>query len=145
MGLSLQELADIFDVSYTKLRMTIKEYGLRKEFSDVSDDELKEIITAFRKTHPASGLRHLTGMLRSHGVRIQRNRLRLAAARLDPIGAALRSQQGIIRRKYMVARPNALWHMDGHHKLIPWGIVIHGIIDGFCRTVRHITSISTLR
>ncbi|ESK81644.1 hypothetical protein Moror_3251 [Moniliophthora roreri MCA 2997] len=28
-----------------------------------------------------------------------------------------------------------MWHLDGHHKLIRWGIVIHGIIDGFCRTV----------
>ncbi|KAI5982901.1 hypothetical protein EDC04DRAFT_2616344 [Pisolithus marmoratus] len=31
-------------------------------------------------------------------------------------------------------RPNALWHMDGHHKLIRWGIVIHGIVDGYCHT-----------
>ncbi|KAI6006192.1 hypothetical protein F5J12DRAFT_721182, partial [Pisolithus orientalis] len=34
--------------------------------------------------------------------------------------------------KYHVKWPNALWHMDGHHKLIQWGIVIHGFIDGFC-------------
>lgn len=25
--------------------------------------------------------------------------------------------------------------MDGHHKLIRWGFVIHGIIDGYCQTV----------
>ncbi|KAG2134987.1 hypothetical protein BD769DRAFT_1293898, partial [Suillus cothurnatus] len=37
--------------------------------------------------------------------------------------------------QYKVSQPNALWHMDGHHKLIHWGIVIHGIIDGYCRTV----------
>ncbi|KAI9569823.1 hypothetical protein HD554DRAFT_2019662, partial [Boletus coccyginus] len=36
---------------------------------------------------------------------------------------------------YYVKCPNALWHIDGHHKLICWGIVIHGIIDGFCRMV----------
>ncbi|KAL4063011.1 hypothetical protein V8B97DRAFT_1843938, partial [Scleroderma yunnanense] len=28
-----------------------------------------------------------------------------------------------------------LWHIDGHHKLIWWGIVIHAFIDGFCQTV----------
>ncbi|ESK83118.1 hypothetical protein Moror_6050 [Moniliophthora roreri MCA 2997] len=28
-----------------------------------------------------------------------------------------------------------MWHIDRHHKLIRWGFVIHGIIDGFCRTV----------
>jgi hypothetical protein len=30
---------------------------------------------------------------------------------------------------------NSLWHIDGHHKLIPWKIVIHGGIDGFSRMV----------
>ncbi|KAF5309236.1 hypothetical protein D9619_012711 [Psilocybe cf. subviscida] len=39
------------------------------------------------------------------------------------------------RQKYRVPRPNALWHIDGHHKLIHWGIVIHGIADGYSRTV----------
>ncbi len=32
-------------------------------------------------------------------------------------------------------RPNSVWHIDGHHKLIRWGIVVHGMVDGFCRTV----------
>ncbi|KAG2364284.1 hypothetical protein BDR07DRAFT_1280150, partial [Suillus spraguei] len=39
-------------------------------------------------------------------------------------------------QKYHVKRPNVLWHVDGHHKLIRWGIVIHGFIDGFCRMVQ---------
>ena len=29
--------------------------------------------------------------------------------------------------------PNSLWHVDGHHKLVRWRIVIHGGIDGFSR------------
>ncbi|KAF8800927.1 hypothetical protein BYT27DRAFT_7042469, partial [Phlegmacium glaucopus] len=37
------------------------------------------------------------------------------------------------RRSYQVPRPNALWHIDGHHKLIAWGIVIHGVADGYSR------------
>lgn len=36
---------------------------------------------------------------------------------------------------YRVKRSNALWHIDGHHKLIRWGFVVHGIIDGYCRTI----------
>ena len=39
----------------------------------------------------------------------------------------------IIRRIYRVPWVNSLWHIDGHHKLIPWKIVIHGGIDGFSR------------
>ncbi|KAG1827436.1 uncharacterized protein BJ212DRAFT_1474588 [Suillus subaureus] len=38
-------------------------------------------------------------------------------------------------QQYKVLQLNALWHMDGHHKLICWGIIIHGIIDGYCRTM----------
>ena len=39
------------------------------------------------------------------------------------------------RRKYFSSSPNALWHCDGHHKLIKYGFVIHGFIDGNHRTV----------
>jgi hypothetical protein len=49
----------------------------------------------------------------------------------------------IQRWQYKVSRPNALWHMDGHHKLICWGIVIHGIIDGYCHTVSYDSSPAT--
>ncbi|KAJ7576111.1 hypothetical protein C8J56DRAFT_800666, partial [Mycena floridula] len=38
-------------------------------------------------------------------------------------------------RPYKLSRPNALWHLDSHHKLILWGIIIHGIVDGYSRTV----------
>lgn len=34
-----------------------------------------------------------------------------------------------------MAGPNALWHLDGNHKLIRWRLVIHGAIDGFSRLI----------
>ncbi|KAI6001619.1 hypothetical protein F5J12DRAFT_723589 [Pisolithus orientalis] len=39
------------------------------------------------------------------------------------------------RHKYHVKWPNVLWHINGYYKLIQWGIIIHGFIDGFCHTV----------
>ena len=30
---------------------------------------------------------------------------------------------------------NALWHIDGYHKLIRWHLVIHGGVDGFSRLI----------
>ena len=30
---------------------------------------------------------------------------------------------------------NSLWHLDGHHSLIHWKLVIHGCIDGFSRRI----------
>ena len=43
--------------------------------------------------------------------------------------------QPLVRRIYRVPWINALWHIDGHHKLINWKIVIHGGIDGFSRMI----------
>ena len=34
--------------------------------------------------------------------------------------------------------PNALWHIDGHHSLIRWRIVVHGGIDGFSRLITYL-------
>ncbi|KAJ7442075.1 hypothetical protein B0H11DRAFT_1615454, partial [Mycena galericulata] len=53
---------------------------------------------------------------------------------VDGLGQVLR-RHIIERRDYKSARPNSTWQMDGHHKLIMWGIVIHGVIDGYDRTV----------
>ena len=49
--------------------------------------------------------------------------------------------QRIKRHDYYSPRPNAMWHLDGHHKLGPWGIVIHGISDGYDRAVGFSTSV----
>ena len=31
--------------------------------------------------------------------------------------------------------PHDLWHHDGHHKLIRYGLITHGCVDGFSRAV----------
>ncbi|KAJ6457505.1 hypothetical protein C8R47DRAFT_925957, partial [Mycena vitilis] len=60
---------------------------------------------------------------------VQKERVRKSLARVDGLGQLHRKKK-IERRVYSVPRPNYLWHCDGHHKLIWWGIVIHGFIDG---------------
>ncbi|KAI6004526.1 hypothetical protein F5J12DRAFT_678434, partial [Pisolithus orientalis] len=50
--------------------------------------------------------------------------------RIDRLDQALQDCCMKTRCKYHIKRPNALWHINGHHKLIWWGIVIHGFIDG---------------
>ena len=44
-----------------------------------------------------------------------------------------RFRKAIKRRCYKVPGPNSIWHLDSYHKLIRWGIIIHGGIDGFSR------------
>ena len=63
---------------------------------------------------------------------IQRKRVREAIVRIS--GRQSRPPP-IQRRVYSVPGPNALWHLDGNHKLIRWKFVIHGAIDGFSRLV----------
>ena len=72
----------------------------------------------------------------SQNSRIQRKRIYDSIKRVDNLGSLLRNRKETRRREYKVSRPNALWHVDGHHKLILWGIVIHGFVDGYSRAVR---------
>ena len=67
-----------------------------------------------------------------------RDRVRESILRVDPDGLEARryiSQRRIVRRVYDVAGPHHLWHMDGHHKLIRYGLITHGAIDGFSRYI----------
>ncbi|CAH3151169.1 unnamed protein product [Porites evermanni] len=47
--------------------------------------------------------------------------------RTDPGGILLRTSQLNIanRRHYSIPGPKSLWHLNGNHKLIRWGFVIH--------------------
>ena len=87
-----------------------------------------------RKATPSIDQSRMIGALRSRGLRIQRRRVRACLRRIYPIGTALRWNPTIYRR-YHVRHPNALWHIDGNHKLIRWRLVIHACIDGFSRLV----------
>ncbi|KAJ7719323.1 hypothetical protein B0H14DRAFT_3170649 [Mycena olivaceomarginata] len=48
-----------------------------------------------------------------------------------PIPSAGKFPPEIHRREYRVLGPNSLWHHDGQHGLIQWGIIIHGFINGY--------------
>ena len=136
--ISISELAKKLGVHRNTLRHYLHANNVDTMFSDISDTDLDSLVKAFREAHPDSGLRYLIGFLRKSGLRIQRERVRSSVSRVDKLGKSLRRQvrKKVKRRdKYKVKRPNALWHIDGHHKLIKWGIVIHGCIDGYSRLV----------
>ena len=135
-NISLERLSKTLQISERTLRTRINEYGLRTQrFDTISDDDLDRLLRNFKQHRPSSGRRYAIGHLRSLGYSIQRSRVEESLRRIDGLGRVLRRHQQIVHREYRVPRSNFLWHIDGHHKLIAWGIVIHGIIDGFCRTV----------
>jgi hypothetical protein len=115
----------------------MKENSINSSFTEMSDEDLDQIVQGYLESHPNSGIRYLTGRLRTQGLRIQRRRVEQSIKRVDRLGLTLRHRTTAKkpRRQYHVSRPNALWHIDGHHKLILWGIVIHGVIDGYSRKV----------
>jgi hypothetical protein len=71
-------------------------------------------------------------------VRVSRKRIMESMRRVDPAGVAQRKSRAVVRRVYHVADVNSLWHIDGTHKLIHYGFVIHTCIDGKSRYLVYI-------
>lgn len=135
-GFTWNEVADSMMVSRATLWRRVRESGLTLDsFTDVSDRELDAAVRDFRSRHPHCGQVITHGYLNSVGIHVQRYRVRESIARIDPLGSLLHRRQPVTRRRYSVAGPNSLWHIDGHHSLVRWGFVIHGGIDGFSRLI----------
>ena len=107
-------------------------------FTEISDRELDRIILRIKLDHPNDGERMMSGRLVSRGIFVQRTRLRASIHRIDPANTALRRSIAIRRREYFAEGPNAVWHLDGNHKLIHWRLVVHGCIDGYSRTIMYL-------
>lgn len=132
---SLADIGRMLSVSARTVRRRIIEYGLESvsQFSDLSDNDLDALTRSFVTDNPDCGLKVYEGFLRSCGLKIQRTRVRESMLRIDPVGLQRRLRRILHRRSYSVPSPNSLWHLDGHHKLIRWGIIVHGAIDGYSR------------
>ena len=119
-GFSCPNIANMLTVSVRTVRRRMSEYGITssRSFDNISDDNLLTIIREIRVTWPRSGYRMVQGCLRARGLKIQQLRVRHSLQRLDPLGTVERWRNVIRRRVYSVCGPNALWHIDGNHKLI---------------------------
>lgn len=111
---------------------------MRSRYSSISDTELGRFVANICSRNPNLGERSIDGLLRAHGVMVQRHRIRDILHAIDPEGVQYRLRRVLHRRQYSVESPNALWHVDGYHKLIRWKIVVHGGIDGYSRLITHL-------
>ena len=96
------------------------------------------IVSSICTEFPNCGIRRMKGFLLARGIRIQWERVRVSLWRVDPEGILLRSMQlNLVRRRHysVPVGPLSLWHLDGNHKIIRWGFVIHGCVDGYSRRV----------
>jgi len=136
-NISISRVAASLGVHRNSVKNYMKLYKIvQQPFSTISDPYLDSMIKRFKDSHPNTGIRYIRGFLLQQGIRVQRSRIITALSRVDDVAKVILRNKAIKRREYKSAQPNALWHMDGHHKLGPWGIVIHGITDGFDRVVR---------
>ena len=83
--------------------------GPRIMYCDISQEQLCEIVEEVLQVMPDAGETYVIGALRSRGLRVQRWRIREAIFTVDPVSRALRRCKAIVRRKYNVPCPNALW------------------------------------
>ena len=127
-------ISKLLGISERTLRRRREEFGLETDgFTEISESNLTAVVQSVKSVTPNSGQSRMLGALRSRGLHVQRWKVREIMRRIDPVGTALRWNQVLYRRKYSVPGPNALWHIDGHHKLIHWRLVVHACIDGYSR------------
>jgi hypothetical protein len=144
-NLTQHELASILGIHRNTLSYKLSELGLHQRFTELGDSDLDRVLKLYKCLRPNSGLRYATGFLRRHSLKIQRDCVRDSLKRIDNLGRVLRQQDAILRRKYISRHSRAVLHIDGHRKLILWGFVIHGMIDGHDHVVSVLTpSIHTL-
>ena len=130
-NIKISQAAKALRVHRHTVKKYLQSYRVRKQDSlQISAEELDTLVREFKQHRPMTGLGYLRGHLLQLGWRIQRDRLLASISRVDGIRKALRKNSTIKRRQYVSSRPNAVWHIDGHHKLGPYGFVIHASVDG---------------
>lgn len=150
-GMKYQEINDLLrtvhsiEISTRQMKRLFKQYGLRrkKNFSEL-DSLVQFIISELRSSGQMHGYRWLHSKCLLNGFTVTREMIRRILQVLDGDGVEIRRKKRLRRRLYSCKGPNYLWHADGNDKLKPYGIAIHGCIDGFSRKIiwlkAHITN-----
>ena len=103
-----------------------------------NQSELLDVVAAISQelsgTGQNAGYRQMRQrLLVHHGIVATCETVRLALSVIDPNGVILRQSNALTRRVYRNAGPNFAIHLDGWNKLKPYGVSVHGAIDGFSR------------
>ena len=127
---------------FVERRMQHCEISVHSSYSRISDSDLQAIVATLCHRNPNIGKRSIDGLLRAQGIIVQRHRIRDTLHAVDPEGVHNRLRGIFHRRQYSVPSPNALWHVNGYHKLIRWRIVVYGgIAVGLLPTYKQLPTI----
>lgn len=120
-------IAAMFGCSRQTIQRRMRSLGIEpNRYTSISDVELDGLVSGIVARLPTCGICSVQSMLRAEGVTVQRQRISESLRRVDPVGT-------LHRRTYHVHTPNALWLIDGNHKLNQWEFVVRGGIDGYSR------------
>lgn len=110
-GFRWADVARLLGVSPITLRRRREEFEMPigNNFDDIPDEVLDNLVGELLHITPQAGRHIVQGALRSRGLRIQRERIRNSIVRVDPITSTLRNARRVVRRRYSVPCPNALW------------------------------------
>lgn len=106
------DVAHILNISSRTLRRRRHELGMHvegREYSELTDGQLDNIVGEVLRSSPLAGLRLVQGSLSQQGLVVQRAGILSSLRRVDPVTSSLRNARQIIRRRYNVMSPNSLW------------------------------------
>lgn len=118
MRFTWTKISELLGISRSTLYRKLEEEGISQEvhYTPISDHDLDDEIIAIKLAHPNDGEVLLNGHLIRRKIFIPRSKLRASIHRVDPANTALRKSITVRRRVYHAEGPNAVWHVDGHHK-----------------------------
>ena len=124
-------------ISLSQLKRILTRRGLRRRGRQ---SPLEDVISGIEHELKGNGIgigyRSMWQRLREdHELVVSRETVRCALKVIDPRGVKARQKHRLERREYSVPGPNFIWHMDGYDKLKPYGVCIHGCIDGYSRRI----------
>jgi len=114
----LSTLAGSLEIHRNTLHNHLQASSLSRQFSDIAEAELNELVHHYKQGRPSASLRFVVAYLKTHGLHVQRERVCTFMQRVDPLGRVLRHQTTVQPWTYEAPWSNYVWHIDGHHKLI---------------------------
>ena len=94
-GMTWQKISKCFNICERTLYGRVQEFDIPREFSDVPDSELDNLLQDIMVRTPRVGESYIRGSLKSRGMQIQRWRVRQRLQILDPVGRSTRRSRAI--------------------------------------------------
>ena len=133
------KISELLAISRSTLYRRLGGAGISTDdYTGISSSELDDVIQGIKSEFPNDGEVMLNGHLLRLGIKVTQQALRDSIHRVDHANTVNRRSKVVQRRVYTVSCPNALWHIDTHHKLIRWRLITIAAVDGFSRTIIYI-------